>query len=93
MSWFCSLKSSTPKVVENIPTPKYTPPMPPIFKPNRKLIKTIVKHYTQSNEFDTEVNEAIKDGWTLDELKIKISDSFVILFALLHINKEQERKE
>lgn len=49
-----------------------------------RRIKTIVKHYTQAAEFDTLVNDAIKDGWKIDEIKITSSDSLIMLFALFH---------
>lgn len=49
-----------------------------------KRIKTIVKHCTQSKEFDAEVNDLIKDGWNLDEVRTTNSESLIMLFALLH---------
>lgn len=76
-------------------TPEYRPapvPMPPTIDPRSRRIKTIVKHSTQSEEFDLKVNEAIKDGWTLDELRIVSSNSFIRLFASMH-RYETEREK
>lgn len=55
-----------------------------LFKPSDKVIKTIVKHFTQSDEFDNEVNAAISEGWALDEVKVTSSENLVMLFALLY---------
>lgn len=69
-------------------TPPYIPPMtlPPldITYAKSKRIKTIVKHCTQSKEFDAEVNDLIKDGWHLDEVRTTNSESLIMLFALLY---------
>lgn len=61
--------------------------------PRSRRIKTIVKHFTQSDEFDNEVNTAISDGWTLDNVKATSSDSMIMLFALLHRFEEKKESE
>lgn len=59
-------------------------PMPKTIDPTSKRIKTIVKHCTQSKEFDAEINDLIKDGWHLDKVRTTNSESLIMLFALLH---------
>lgn len=61
--------------------------------PRSRRIKTIVKYFTQSDKFDNEVNTAISDGWTLDNVKATSSDSMIMLFALLHRFEEKKESE
>lgn len=67
------------KSILNIPeTPEF------ILPPKSRRIKTLVKHCTQTKEFDAVVNAAVADGWTLDEIRTINNQSSIMLFALLH---------
>lgn len=83
----CSYRSSTSEVSNPI---YKAPPMPHLPDPQNRRIKTIVKHCTQTEEFDNEINTAICDGWMLDDVRPTSSESMVMLFALLHRYEESE---
>ncbi len=77
------IKSTKPRGAQ---TPEYISkiPMPPVINPRNKRVKTLVKHCTQTQEFDAVINAAIADGWTLDEIRTINNQSSIMLFALLH---------
>lgn len=75
------------KSILNIPeTPEF------ILPPKSRRIKTLVKHCTQTKEFDAVVNAAVADGWTLDEIRTINNQSSIMLFALLHRFETEDEK-
>lgn len=78
--------SNVPELRKPIPIPQLT------FKPKEKRIKTVVKHCAQQKEFDTEVNDLLKDGWRVGEISVTTSECLVMLIAVLTMEVPIEEK-
>ena len=70
---------------------KQTPPPPPKFNnnlviapiiPPKTELKTIVKDWRLTGEFDKLVNEAIKNGWDLERIELPRGEAGLLIAVL-----------